>query len=328
VHLDFKSRLRLGVSSCLAGEFVRYDGAHKRDHWLMDRLAAFSDLVLVCPESVLGIPREPVGLTRDANGTLSVRGTKSGIDFSPRIDAFTRPCLDDLDLDRLDGWVFKADSPSCAIQPIEVSEDGEPAGRERGIFATALLERCSWLPAIDETQLTEPTQRRHFLERAFARAHWREFIKALPTTDVARDAEVANWLSRFDLQLLAREQRPVAGGVGTGDPAVLRSHGHLLFASLDAEATRYGQVSAFREAGDHLDVLHHEIVGLAILIRELENGQIDVEVPRQLLRGLCARGGDDWLRGQHFLDPFPIVWRNRQATSLPFAPASQQSAET
>ena len=328
MHLEFKSRLRLGVSSCLAGEPVRYDGAHKRDHWLMDRLAAFSDLVAVCPESGLGTPRESVGLTREPDGTLSVRGTESGTDFSPHLEDSIRTHLDDLDLDRLDGWVFKAESPSCAFQPIEVTEGGEPAGRARGRFANAVLERCSWLPAIDEEQLTDPAQRRHFLERAFARAHWREFVTTLPAEDADRDADVANWLARFDLLLLAREQRPLAAGTGTCDPATLRSHGHLLFASLDAEATRYGQASAFREAGNHLDVLDDEAVALAILIREYEGGQIDVEVPRQLLRGLCARGGDEWLRGQRFLDPFPVAWRDGQAASLPFAPAAQQSSET
>ena len=328
MHLDFKSRLRLGVSSCLTGDAVRYDGTHKRDHWVMDRLAAFSDLHAVCPEAVLGVPRETVSLVRGQDGAVGVRGDLTGTDFSPRLDDSIRTELDELDLDRLDGWVFKGDSPSCASQPIEVTENGEPAGRERGKFASAVLERCSWLPAIDEKQLTEPEQRRHFLERAFARAHWREFIEDLPTEDAARDTAVADWLARYDLLLLAREQSPVASGPGTCDLAVLRSHGHLLFASLDSVATRYGQVAAFREAGDHLDVLGDEEVALAILIREFEVGHIDVEVPRQLLRGLCARGGDPWLRGQHFLDPFPIAWRDCHATSLPFAPASQQTSES
>jgi uncharacterized protein YbbK (DUF523 family)/uncharacterized protein YbgA (DUF1722 family) len=328
VHLDFKSRLRLGVSSCLTGDAVRYDGSHKRDHWLMDRLAAFSDLHAVCPEAVLGVPRETLSFVRDADGTVGIRGDVTGTNFSARIDESIRTDLDKLDLELLDGWVFKSDSPSCASQPIEVTGNGEPAGRERGKFAAAVLERCSWLPAIDEKQLTEPAQRRHFLERAFARASWRVFIEALPDENAARDTAVADWLARYDLLLLAREQRPVAGGTGTCDLAVLRSHGHLLFASLDAVATRCGQLAAFRAAGDHLDVLDDEAVALAILIREFEDGRVDVEVPRQLLRGLCARGGDRWLRGQHFIDPFPIAWRDDQAPNLPFAPSRQQTPES
>jgi uncharacterized protein YbbK (DUF523 family)/uncharacterized protein YbgA (DUF1722 family) len=327
VHLDFKSRLRLGVSSCLTGDAVRYDGSHKRDHWLMDRMTAFSDLYAVCPEAILGVPRETLSLIRDPDGAVGVRGDVTGIDFSARLDESIRTDLDEIDLDRLDGWVFKSDSPSCATRPIEVTGNGVPDGRERGRFAAAVLERCSWLPVIDEEGLTDPTLRRHFLERAFARAAWREFIDSLPTKNAARDTAVADWLGRYDLLLLAREQHPVAGGTGTCDPAALRSHGHLLFASLDSAPTRCGQVAAFREAGDHLEVLGDETVALAVLIREYENGHIDVEVPRQLLRGLCARGGDRWLRGQHFLDPFPVAWRDGHAPSLPFTPTAQRSPE-
>jgi uncharacterized protein YbbK (DUF523 family) len=147
VHLELRARLKLGVSSCLAGEPVRYDGKDKRDHWLVDRLGAFSELISFCPEAVLGIPRERVSLVRDETGTLRVRGIDTGNDFTDRIDAHTSPWLDEADLDALDGWVFKARSPSCAIQPIDVIENGETAGRAPGRFASAVLDRCAWLPA-------------------------------------------------------------------------------------------------------------------------------------------------------------------------------------
>ena len=68
MQLELSTRLKLGVSSCLTGEEVRYDGAHKRDHWLMDRVAKFSELVPMCPEAVLGVPRETVSLHRDPDG--------------------------------------------------------------------------------------------------------------------------------------------------------------------------------------------------------------------------------------------------------------------
>jgi len=311
-------RLRLGVSSCLAGEEVRYDGRHKRDHWVMDRVAKFSDLVRMCPEQVLGIPRETVSLHRDPDGALRVRGNDTGTDHSPRIDAWVRPQLDALDLDALDGWVFKSNSPSCAIEAIDVFENGKVAGRAAGRFATAVRERCSWLPSIDEKQLADPAHRRHFLERAFARASWRAFVEQLPESPGERDAEVAAWLARYDLLLTAREVRPIHANPGTCDPAVLRSHAHLLFASLDATPTRAGQVRALREAGQHLDVLPDEMAALSILISEVERGRVDVEVPRHLLRGLSARGGDAWVRRQRFLDPFPIAWIEPTAGSLPW----------
>lgn len=326
MHLELQARLKLGVSSCLAGEPVRYDGKDKRDHWLVDRLGAFSELVSFCPEAVLGIPREPVSLERNEAGALRVRGKDTGTDFTDRIEGHTSPWLDGTDLDALDGWVFKARSPSCAVQPIDVFEGGEPAGRAPGRFAGAVLDRCSWLPAIDEDQLADPAHRRHFLERAFARASWRSFVAGLPEDESTRDDAVAEWLARYELLLAAREQSPIRGNPGTCDLAVLRSHAHLLFASLDATPTRVGQAEALRIAGDHLDVLDDERAGLAILISEYEHDRIDVEVPRQLLRGLCARGGDTWLRRQRFLDPFPPGWTDTSASSLPWIPVGQAEA--
>jgi uncharacterized protein YbbK (DUF523 family) len=317
VHLDLKARLRLGVSSCLAGEPVRYDGNDKRDHWLMDRVACFSEVIAFCPEAVLGVPREKISLHR-ARDTVRVLGDDSRADHTDRLDAHANTFLDQLDLDALDGWVFKKNSPSCAVRPIDVFENGQPAGKEPGRFASTLLDRCAWLPLIDEEQLAEPAERRHFLERAFARAGWREFLGDMPEVEAERDAAVAGWISRFELQLLARERAPLSAHAGCCDLAVLRSHAHLLFASLDAEPTRVGQAAALRRAGEHLDVLDHELAGLAILITEYEHDRIDVEVPRQVLRGLCARGGDRWLRRQRFLDPFPLDWQDPESTSLPW----------
>lgn len=319
MHLELEARLKLGVSSCLTGERVRHDGDHRREHWLMDRVAAFSELSPVCPELILGVPREPVHLERDADGALHLRGNESGTDHTATLSDWAEACLDALDLDALDGWVFKSGSPSCAVQPVDVQENGQVAGRVPGRFAAAVLDRCAWLPVIDEVALGDPAQRRHFLEQAFARAHWRSFLDQLPTDPALRDAAVAAWLARFDLQLIAREGSVVRAHPGTCDASVLRSHGHLLFAGLSATATRVGQVAALRAAGDHLDVHGDERAAFAILIAEYAGGKMDVEVPRQLLRGLCARGGDAWLRAQRFLDPFPVAWLDPAAPSRPLA---------
>lgn len=325
MHLELDTRLRIGVSSCLCGRSVRYDGSDKRDHWLMDRLAAFSDLEPFCPEEVLGVPREPVSLHRQADGRLRVLGNQTRTDRTAELADFAEEHLRSLDLDALDGWVFKARSPSCAVHPVEVLEDGRPTGRAPGRFAATVAERCSWLPMVDEEDLADPPRRRHFLERAFARAHWRAFAARLGEAGAERDARVSEWFDRFELQLLARERPAIRMKSGSCDAAALRSHAHLLFASLDAAPTRAGQAEALRRAGDHLDVLDHELAALAIMISEYESGSIDVEVARQLLRGLCARGGDVWLRGQRFLDPFPLPWRDPGAPSLPLAPSGDRA---
>jgi len=318
VHLKSLARLRLGVSTCLTGEAVRHDGEHRREHWLMDRLAAFSELAPFCPELVLGVPREATSLMRDESGVLRILGQTTGKDHSATLDESSRAQLDGTDLEALDGWVFKSNSASCALQPIEVSGDGPRPERAPGRFSAAIQDRCSWLPVIDEKQLLEPAQRRHFLEQAFARAHWRELVASLDDDEADRDQAVSSWLQCFDLLLMARELKPIRASAGCCDLALLRSHAHLLFASLKSPATPAGQVAALREAGEHLEVIEDERAALAILISEYAADRMDVEVPRQLLRGLCARGGDRWLRAQRFMDPFPVAWLDPAANSLPW----------
>ncbi len=111
MHLDLKSRLRLGVSSCLTGDAVRYDGTHRRDHWVMDRLAAFSDLHAVCPEAILGIPRETLSLVRETNGRIGVRGDMTGTDFSARLDKSIRADLDALPIHDQKQVAYRSQNP-------------------------------------------------------------------------------------------------------------------------------------------------------------------------------------------------------------------------
>ena len=301
-------RLRLGVSSCLLGEAVRYDGGHKRDHWVADRFGPMVDWVRVCPEEEagLGTPREPIQLEA-AHGGVRVRGVRTGSDRTDTLDDFARQRLDALDLPSLDGYVFKARSPSCGVTDVPVHDAEQRSraiDRARGRFVAALLQREPHLPVCDEDDVQVPERRRHFLERAQSRARWRALLGVLPPEEEERTRALRHFFERHELLLLCREQSaPGVDGCGC-DAGALVAVGREFAARMSRIPTVAGHVAALGALHDRLeDAVVHERVGLAMLIREVERERVDVEVPRQLARGIARRLGAAGLLDQHYLDP-------------------------
>jgi uncharacterized protein YbbK (DUF523 family) len=166
-------RPRLGVSACLLGEPVRYNAGHKRDDWIVDVLGPRVEWVAVCPEveAGFGTPRETMQLVRNDAGQLALMTTETARDMTGTMQHFAARRVDELATANLDGYVFKADSPSCGIEGVPVVAEGTAA---RGLFAAALMVRLPHLPVADERQLADPEARRAFVERVFARYRARQ----------------------------------------------------------------------------------------------------------------------------------------------------------
>jgi uncharacterized protein YbgA (DUF1722 family)/uncharacterized protein YbbK (DUF523 family) len=173
-------RVRVGVSACLLGERVRFDGQHNRDGFVVDELGKYVDWVPVCPEVEvgMGVPREAVRLLRQrASETIRMVGCKSGEDWTSRMERFAAARVKALADEDLAGFVFKARSPSCGMARVKVYDAGaprrtpEPVGT--GLFAAALAARLPNLPVEEEGRLTDARLRESFIERLFAYARLR-----------------------------------------------------------------------------------------------------------------------------------------------------------
>jgi FdhD protein len=165
---------------------VRYDSGHKRDAWLVEELGPQVEWVAVCPEVEIGLgtPREPIRLERHADGRIVLMTVSSRRDITGRMDSFRNQRIDELDRAGLDGYVFKADSPSCGPGQVPiVDDDGSETGR--GMFAEAVMARLPNLPIADERQLAEPAERERFVERVFARHRARRGGAAVTFSDVS-----------------------------------------------------------------------------------------------------------------------------------------------
>ena len=166
-------RPRLGVSACLLGSAVRYDGRDRRDGYLVDVLGPLVELVPVCPELELGlgVPREPIRLV-GAAAAPRLEGERSRTDHTAAMRAFALRRVAELEALDLSGYVTKADSPSCGMAGVRVwpASGGPPRPDGVGAFVRVLLERMPWLPVEEEGRLRDPALRERFLKAIFARA--------------------------------------------------------------------------------------------------------------------------------------------------------------
>jgi uncharacterized protein YbbK (DUF523 family) len=162
--------IKLGISSCLLGLKVRYDGGHRHDKLLMDALGASVQYVCVCPEVEcgLGVPREAMRLEGDTPfPRLITISTKKDMTDKLRIWAYKR--VEQLETENLGGFIFKSDSPSCGMKRVKVyNDDGMPVKVGAGIFARIFMEHFPLLPVEDEASLHDLQLRGTFMERIFA----------------------------------------------------------------------------------------------------------------------------------------------------------------
>jgi uncharacterized protein YbbK (DUF523 family) len=162
--------LRIGISQCLLGDQVRYDGGHKRDGFLIETLGQYVEWVPVCPEveAGMGVPREKIRLAGDSRSPRLVT-INTGVDHTDAMNRFASQRVRELETLNLSGFVFKSGSPSCGIGGVPLfSVQGLETQNGVGLFAQAFMEHFPDMPVEDESRLHDPQAVKNFLERARA----------------------------------------------------------------------------------------------------------------------------------------------------------------
>jgi len=318
-----RARLRLGVSSCLVGRKVRYDGQHKRDAFLVDVLGAFVEWVPVCPELEvgMGVPREPIRLVGNAAAPRLV-AERSGKDHTEAMLRFAAARVRELESLGLDGWVTKKDSPSCGMERVRVhgGKGGPPRRDGVGVFARVLMERLPLLPVEEEGRLNDAALRESFVERIFAYARWKAAVAA-----GMRRGDLVRFHAAHKLALMAhspaayRALRALVGGMGKGSIGrTVEAYGVRLMEGLKTAATRGRHANVLQHAAGYFrDLLDApDRVELAEAIADYGRGHVPLVVPLTLLRHHVRRHADAhgvaWLAAQTYLDPDPkeLMLRN------------------
>lgn len=172
-------KIKMGISSCLLGEKVRYDGGHKGDRYITDTLGQYFEWVPVCPEVEYGlfVPREAMRLVGDPASPRIVT-VHTGIDHTEGMLKWAVKKLKELEKEEFCGFIFKSKSPSSGIGGVKVYlPSGMPSQKGVGIFGGAFMQYFPLIPVIDEGRLHDPGLRENFIERVFVYKRWKEFLE-------------------------------------------------------------------------------------------------------------------------------------------------------
>jgi uncharacterized protein YbgA (DUF1722 family)/uncharacterized protein YbbK (DUF523 family) len=301
---------RLGISSCLLGHKVRYDGQHKRHAFLVDTLGPLVEWVPVCPELEvgMGVPREPIHLL-GASASPRLVGERSGTDWTGPMGRWAARRVEELAPLELRGWVTKKGSPSCGLErvPVRPERGGTPRRDGVGAFVRVLCERFPLLPVEEEGRLEDPALRESFIERVFTFDRWCEARDA----GLTRGALVA-FHAAHKLLVMAHSPahyRRLGALVGTmpKGPATrtAEAYGALLMEALAVPATRGRHLNALGHAvgyfRDRLDEADRK--ELEETVKGYGRGHVPLVVPITLLRHHLRRDPVPWLADQVYLAP-------------------------
>lgn len=305
-----RARVRVGVSACLLGEKVRYDGGHKRDDFIAGTLSRFVTWVPVCPEVELGLgtPRESIRLERGA-GEIRLLGVRSRTDHTEAMTRYAETRLDALGTERLAGYLLKKDSPSCGMERVKVlGRGGVPTKDGRGVFAARLMRRFPRLPVEEEGRLNDPVLRRSFVVRLYAGLRLRDLFEGR----WSRGA-VVDFHSAEKLLLMAHSPeayrdlgRLVARIKDVPRDEFADRYQDRFMAGLAMGATRGRQVNVLQHAAGYFkDAAGGDRSELADAIDEYRRGVAPLEAPLTLLRHHLRRSTEAWLKLQTWFDPGP-----------------------
>src|SRR5690349_130057 len=246
--------LRLGISRCLLGHEVRFDGGHKRDEFLTDIFGRYVEWVPVCPEveAGLGTPREAMRLVGDPHHPrlITIKSAKDHTEALEGMPASRLPSLKDLS-----GYVFKKDSPSCGVQRVRIfNRHGMPNRNGTGLFARAFMERFPMVPVEEEGRLCDPVLRDNFIERVFCYHRWQQLKQYRVTRiDIVKFHTVHKYLLLAHSRQLYQQLGQLVAQADRYQPKdLIQVYGKLFMDALAVTATRRKHVNVLQHLIGHM----------------------------------------------------------------------------
>ncbi len=310
-------KIRLGVSSCLLGEMVRYDGGHQLDHFLRDTLGEFVEYVPVCPEVEMGLPtpRQTLRLVEREDGPRLVF-SKSGEDVTERMQSWAHKRVRQLAEEDLCGFVFKAKSPSSGMERVKLYDrNGVPHKSGVGLFAKVFMESLPLLPVEEDGRLHDPRLRENFIECIFTFKRWRDML-----TNGRTAGNLVAFHSRHKLLMLSHSTeiyRQMGKLVATAGKVPVEElfceYEALLMKGMRMLSTVSKQVNVLQHllgyfkkqlsADEKQEVLEQ--------IDHYRQGLLPLIVPMTLINHYVRKYDQPYLREQVYLAPHPVELKLR-----------------
>ena len=312
------NKIPIGISACLLGENVRFDGGHKHDAYLTDTLGPYFEYVPVCPEVGCGlpVPREAMHLVGTPEHNRLI-GIKTGTDFTEAMQAYCARVIEDLKPRHLHGFIFKAKSPSSGLFRVMLylPDGNHTAYYTSGLFARAFTQAFPSLPCEEDGRLHDPVLRENFIERVFALKRFRDEVAAAPSVSVLQNFHAC---AKYLLMAHSPEGAQVLGRLAAAAApenlaATVASYETLFLQTLADVAT----------VGRHVNVLQHmqgyfseqlteaDREELGYVIGEYAREQVPLIVPMTLFRHYIFKYQVTYLMQQHYLYPHPAELKLR-----------------
>lgn len=311
------STIKLGVSSCLLGEQVRYDGGHKHDRYITDVLGRYFSFVPVCPEVGCGlpIPRESMRLEGDP-AAPRLMTNKTRIDLTDQMLDYCNQKVEELATEDLCGYVFKKDSPSSGLFRVKVYNNGMATKNGNGLFAAAMVQCFPLLPMEEEGRLHDPQLRENFIERVFSCRRWKDFLAEGPTL-----GQLVRFHTNHKLLMMAHSPEVyrsmgalVAHGKDLPLSELLQRYEELFMKGLSFHATVKKNTNVLQHLMGYFkrELTADEKQELLEVISQYHDQLTPLIVPITLIRHYVRKYDQQYLKEQVYLAPHPaeLMLRN------------------
>jgi uncharacterized protein YbgA (DUF1722 family)/uncharacterized protein YbbK (DUF523 family) len=311
------TKIKLGISACLLGDKVRFDGGHKLDRFITETLGQFVEFVPVCPEVEcgLGIPREAMHLVANPDGPHLVT-VRTQLDYTERLLAWALKRVVELEQEDLCGFIFKRDSPSSGMERVKIySGKGVAAKTGVGLFAREFMQHFPLLPVEEEGRLHDPGLRENFLERLFSLKRWRDTLALGP-----KPGHLVDFHTRHKLLIMSHSPKHyellgklVAQIKGMPLPELYGQYQTQLMEALRLKTTIKKNVNVLLHVMGYFkkNLSPAEKEELLEIIDEYRHGYIPLIVPVTLLNHYVHKYEQSYLKDQYYLHPHPIELKLR-----------------
>jgi uncharacterized protein YbgA (DUF1722 family)/uncharacterized protein YbbK (DUF523 family) len=306
------TKIRLGISECLLGRPVRFDGGHKLDRFLTETLGRYVEYVPVCPEVECGmpIPREPMHLEGDP-GSPRLITIRTRIDKTDQMIGWAKKRVLELENENLMGFILKSDSPSSGMERVKLyNEKGISVRRGVGIFARLFMEHFPFLPVEEEGRMHDPSIRENFIERIFALSRWRDLIAGNGSRGGLIDFHAKHkFLILSHSNKHYREMgRLVAASKRIPTKELFEKYQTSLMEALKLRATPKKNANVLMHmAGYFKDkITADEKAELLEVIDLYRRELLPLIAPITLVNHYVRKYDQPYLRGQYYLNPHPV----------------------
>ena len=312
-----ENRMRIGISTCILGENVRFDGGHKRDRFVTDTLGQFLEFVPVCPEVEcgLGIPRESMRLVGDPESPrLMTNRTK--IDHTERMITWAQKRVRELEKEDLCGFIFKSRSPSSGMERVRVyNEKGIPAKTGVGMFARIFMEHFPLLPVEEDGRLHDIRLRENFIERIFALKRWRDLLGEKKSR-----GRLVAFHTQHKLLILSHSQKHsrilgklVAAAKSISPKQLYPQYQALFLEALKLKTTVKKNINVLQHMMGYFkkQLSADEKQELLETFDQYREGYIPLIVPLTLIKHYVRKYDQPYLKQQVYLNPHPVELKLR-----------------